>query len=108
MQKTILETSTTPLAASATFTSAIVNMIPEDKLLISIYTDKAGTAYVEHCIDPGTPSWTTVATVTLVANIETKIWTNPPNLGTRLRLVNGASAQTFLKLYIAKTSDSLD
>ena len=108
MQKTILETSTIPLGANATFTSVTVEMNVEDKLLVSIFSDKAGTAYIEQAIDPANPTWTAVATVTLVANIETKVWANPPSLGTRLRVVNGANVQTFLKLYFAITTDSLD
>lgn len=106
MQKVILEILTVPLAASATFTSALVNMDPEDNFLASIFTDKAGTAYLEQAADDSNPTWTAIATVTIVANIETKIWTDPPNKATRLRLENGANAQGFLKLFVAKTTDS--
>lgn len=105
MYITIRETLTAALPGSSIFTSQIVDMSPEKKLVVSINTDKSGTVYIEQSSDA--TSWNPVSTVVLEPDFEIKIWIDITQPYGRVRLVNSTAAQGYLKLFIATTTESL-
>ncbi len=105
MYISILETLTAALPGSSTFTSQVVDLPPEKKLVVSVNTDKSGTVYIEQSSDGTT--WSTVSTVVLEPNIAIKIWIDVTQPHGRVRLVNSTAAQGYLKLFVATTNESL-
>lgn len=102
----IVERSSTPLSASATFFTSVVDINPEKQLVIVIHTDQTGTAYIEQSAD-GATSWSTIASIVVVPNFEIKTWVNPTKPYGRIRFVNDSTAQGFLKLFAALTAEAL-
>jgi hypothetical protein len=93
-----VSSTTTPLGSGATWTSPVINPDLADRITGSVFSDQAGTIYIEQSPDGGanwdvSTSYPTVAGVGAAFSEETYLPT------ARIRFVNGATAQTTFRLY---------
>ena len=96
-QISTLNSSSTPLGISATFTGAGETTI-YNTLLVSVTTDAAGTLYVDYSPDDVVWQSSSFSGYRIEADIPVTIKEAIKNTYFRVRLVNGTSAQTTLNL----------
>ncbi len=88
--------STSPLAASATFTGTGKDVLAVDSVSIALFTDRAGSLFVEFSSDNS--NWDISTEYTITAGQHLAFTREPLAQYFRLRVVNGANAQTVLRL----------
>lgn len=96
-----IENNTTPLGISATYTGASFDTMADGVnytwLTGTVFTDIAGTLSVQQSADG--VFWNTFDSITVGASVPTKINVDVLTRYIRLVHVNGATAQTILRLY---------
>jgi hypothetical protein len=99
--KTAIENNTTALAANATYTGASFDTMADGTnytwLTGHVFADQAGTLYVEQ--SGGGTNWDRLDTIAVTANTPAKINVDILSRYIRVTLVNGATAQTTLRLH---------
>lgn len=99
--KTQIENNTTALGASATYTGASFDTMADGVnytwLTGHVYSDQAGTLYIEQ--SGGGTNWDRLDSVAITATTPAKISVDILSRYVRLVLVNGATAQTALRLH---------
>lgn len=94
----LVDASTTALGASGTYnTPSPFTTAGSAKVVGTVFTDQAGTVYVDQSSD-GT-NWDATSSVSVTANTPTSFSVEVVAPYGRLRYVNGATAQTKLRLY---------
>ena len=96
------EATSTPLSASATFTSGVLTTDLYDSAVGTVYADQAGTAYVDQSLD----GINFDASTTIAVTASTGATINVPLVAPyfRLRYVNSASPQTVFRAAIKATA----
>jgi hypothetical protein len=89
--------TTTPLAAGATYTSAVFTCAGFARIVGTVYADQAGTLYVEQSADGTNFDSSSSFSVSAGAPFGFTVEVVAPNA--RIRYVNGATAQTVFRLY---------
>ena len=96
----LLDYTTTALAASASWTSAVDSDPATGRIVGSVYADQAGTLYVEQ--SPNGTNWDVVDSFSVSAGAGLGFSVEKVCPYARVRYVNGATAQTVFRLYVYK------
>jgi hypothetical protein len=89
--------TTTPLAANGSWTSAVDSTTNTGRLVGSVFADQAGTLYIEQ--SPDNTNWDVVDSFSVSANAGLGFSVEKVVPYIRVRYVNGATAQTVFRLY---------
>jgi len=96
----LLDYTTTPLGANASWTSTVDNSPYTRYICGSVYADQAGTLYVEQ--SPDGTNWDLVDSYSVSAGTGLRFSVEKVLPYARVRFVNGATAQTTFRLYVYK------
>jgi len=96
--KELVASTTTALAANASWTSASIDMLNYSKLYVTVFADQAGTLYIEQ--SPNNINWDVSESISVSANAGVAVIREIAARYCRVRYVNGAAAQTVFRLYI--------
>jgi len=96
----LLDYTVTPLAAGASWTSAVDSDPATGRIVGSVYADQAGTLYVEQ--SPDGTNWDVVDSFSVTAGAGFGFSVEKVCPYARVRCVNGATAQTTFRLYVFK------
>jgi hypothetical protein len=98
-QQVQVDKTTTPLGANGTYTTATpINCGGNARITGTVYSDKAGTLYIDFSPDGTNWDYSTTA-VSVSAGTGTGFSEEVVAPYARLRYVNGATAQTTFRLY---------
>ena len=95
-----LGSTTTALAADASWTSLVDNALNTGRIVGSVFADQAGTLYIEQ--SPDNTNWDIVDSFSVSANAGLGFSVEKVVQYTRVRYVNSTVAQTAFRLYIWK------
>lgn len=90
--------TTTPLAANATYVSAVESYLSTYKIVGTVFADASGTLIIEQSQD--NTNWDYQTTFSVTANTGLAFNVEKVAQYTRARYVNGTTAQTVFRLYI--------
>lgn len=93
----LLVQTTSPLAASATYTSPMLAVAGYARLVGGVFADQDGTLYVEQSIDGGT-SWDLIDQVAITAGTPARFDIPLVTDTARIRYANGVNAQSAFRL----------
>jgi hypothetical protein len=93
-----LLSTTTPLTSGSTWTSPAVVLGVYNSLVVMVKTDVDSTLYIDHSGDNGI-NWDATDVHTIVDTITKRVVITTQQKTIRLRLTNGASNQTYLRLF---------
>ena len=96
--KQVLDSTTTPLGISATYTGAWFSIDIYGSLQIILLANQSGNAYIEYSMDGSTEI--AEDTAAIVADTLLKIDSTHEMLYARLKIINGITAQTSLEAYL--------
>jgi len=94
----LLASTTTPLAAGDSWTSAVDSDVLTGRVVGSVFADQAGTLYIEQ--SPNNTNWDIVDSFSVSANAGLGFSVEKVVPYARVRYVNGATAQTVFRLYV--------
>jgi len=94
----LVASTTTALAANASWASPSIDMLNHSKLYITVFADQAGTLYIDQSADNS--NWDVSESIAVAANAGQAIVREIAARYCRVRYVNGATAQTAFRLYI--------
>jgi len=94
----LVASTTTPLTANASWTSASIDMLNYTKLYVTVFANQAGTLYIEQ--SPDGTNWDVTESISVSANVGEAVVREIAARYCRVRYVNGAAAQTVFRLYI--------
>ncbi len=94
----VLDSTTAFLGSAGTYTGAAKTCGAYGRIVGSIYSDQAGTAYIEQSQDGANWDISQSVAITAATAANFSIEVQAPNC--RLRIVNGATAQTVLRAYM--------
>ncbi len=95
----VLHTSTTTaLAAGASWTSAVDSTLNTGRITGSVFADQSGTIYIEQ--SPNNTNWDISDSFSVSANVGLGFSIEKVAEHIRVRYVNGATAQTVFRLYV--------
>ena len=95
-----LGSTTTALAANASWTSLVDNALNTGRIVGSVFADQAGTLYIEQ--SPDNINWDIVDSFSVSANAGLGFSVEKVAQYARMRYVNSTVAQTAFRLYIWK------
>ena len=99
----IIDSTTTPLGISATYTGAWIPVDIYGSLRAVILADESGDAYIEYSLD-GTTKFTEDAGA-ITASALMRIDSSHKMLYARLKIINGTTAQSSLEAYFIATNE---
>ncbi|MEM4430207.1 MAG: hypothetical protein QXM08_03525 [Thermofilaceae archaeon] len=94
----LVASTTTALAAGASWTSPTVDMLNHSKLYVTVFADQAGTLYIEQ--SPDGTNWDVSESISVSAGAGVAVVREIAARYCRVRYVNGATAQTVFRLYV--------
>jgi hypothetical protein len=97
INKTLLGSSTTALAANASVTLGPADALSYKYINISVFADQAGTLYIDQ--SPDNTNWDITQSISVSAGVGQAISQEIAARYVRVRYVNGATAQTTFRLY---------
>lgn len=93
----LADSTTQPLAAGDAYTGAAFPVAGWGRIVGSVYSDQAGTLYIEQ--SPDGVNWDVVVSINYAAGTTPGFSVEVLAPEARLRYVNGATAQTVFRLY---------
>ncbi|MEM4846445.1 MAG: hypothetical protein QW794_01640 [Thermosphaera sp.] len=97
-QRELVASTTTALAANASWSSGPIDMLNHSKLYVTVFADQAGTLYIDQ--SPDGSNWDVTESISVSANTGVAVVREIAGRYARVRYVNGATAQTVFRLYV--------
>ncbi|MEM4844526.1 MAG: hypothetical protein QXU08_08975 [Ignisphaera sp.] len=94
----LVASTTSPLGANASWTSASIDMLNYTKLYVTVFANQAGTLYIDQ--SPDGSNWDVTESISVSANIGVAVVREIVARYCRVRYVNGSTAQTVFRLYV--------